>query len=497
MSRLVGIDIRATHVRAVLLSATYRRLVCERMIEVDLGTVASLEQALQASVVPLLHPGDMIATSVDGEAAFIHRIKLPATANKQLAEVLPFEIEAQVPVDIEELIYDYRVLSRASPADPLVVLVAAARIESVRARIGLLASAIGQEPDRVGCGPLPLANLAPLAEPLSAPGPIALVDLGGTRTEVVLLKRGEQVFARTLSRGVGSLPEGAALLAGELRQTVAAYSAQSGEQIEAAYLLGGGAGAPGAVDYLSYEVGVPVALMPDLQLEGLPAQEPAHVARFAKSIALAMGLTGRLRDLDLRRGPLAFQRGYGFLKDKAPVLIGLVAAVFISFLFSTWAELRSLSQHNETLAGALSVLSRDALGSQTKDATEARELLAKALGQEGADPLPRMDAFDVIVEISKAIPISVTHDIEEFDMQRGHVKVNGVVTSTADAQAVSSELAKQRCFENVKISKISQVVNSERQKYVLEFDVKCPGDAQTKKKKKTESQSTDTGSEAP
>ena len=35
--------------------------------------------------------------------------------------------------------------------------------------------------------------------------------------------------------------------------------------------------------------------------------------------------------------------------------------------------------------------------------------------------MPRMDAFDVMVEISKAIPTSVTHDIEELDMQRGHV----------------------------------------------------------------------------
>lgn len=484
MSRLIGIDIRATHVRAVLLQASYKRLSVLRMAEVDPGSVESLEQGLQACVLPLMQKGDMLATAIDGDAAFVHRIKLPPTAQKQLAEVLPFELEAQVPVDIEELVYDYRVLKRTTPTDPFIAFVAAARVEYVRARIALVGGALGQEPERVGCGPLPLANLAALAPTLDGPGPIALVDLGGTRTELVLLAGGEQVFARTLSRGVGGLPDTAPALAAELRQTLAAWASQGGEAVQAAYLLGGGAEAPGAVDYLSFEVGIPIAPLLTLALDGLTPEDAARVPRFAKAIALAIGLVGRPRDLDLRRGPLAFQRGYGFLKDKAPILVGLVAAVFISFLFSTWAELRSLSEQNEILGRALTVLSKEALGAQASDAPTAREALTKALGQEGADPMPQMDAFGVIVAISNAIPMSMTHDIEEFDMQRGHVKINGVVGSTADAQAISTELGKDSCFDNMKISKISQVVNSDRQKYVLEFDVKCPGDATKKTKKK-------------
>src|SRR5688500_16460573 len=133
MSRLIGIDIRATHVRAVLLQASYKRLSILRMAEVDLASVESLEQALQACALPLLQNGDMIATAIDGDAAFIHRIKLPATAQKQIAEVFPFELEAQVPVDLEELVYDYRVLKRRAATEPLIAFAAAARVEYVRA----------------------------------------------------------------------------------------------------------------------------------------------------------------------------------------------------------------------------------------------------------------------------------------------------------------------------------------------------------------------------
>ncbi|HMR76459.1 MAG TPA: general secretion pathway protein GspL, partial [Polyangiaceae bacterium] len=76
--------------------------------------------------------------------------------------------------------------------------------------------------------------------------------------------------------------------------------------------------------------------------------------------------------------------------------------------------------------------------------------------------------------------------IEDFDMQRGHLKLSGVVGSTQDAQQIATALKEVKCFEDVKISKITQVVNSDRQKYVLELDVRCPEDAPKKKKKKAD-----------
>jgi len=43
-------------------------------------------------------------------------------------------------------------------------------------------------------------------------------------------------------------------------------------------------------------------------------------------------------------------------------------------------------------------------------------------------------------------------------------------------------LEDHRCIEGANISKITQVVNSDREKYVLEATVSCPEDAGEKKK---------------
>ncbi len=474
MAVFVGIDIGKAHVRAASISVGYKRLALGRLEEVALDSVESLERALQLVAAPLIDHIDGLAVAIDGDLCFMHRITIPATAQKRLAEVLPFEIEAQVPVDIDELVFDYRSLRRATPTEPVVVFTAAARMESVRARIDLVQAALSRQPDRVGCGPLSLSNLASVVSSLRGPGPFALVDLGAERTEIVVLQGGEAVFARTLSQGVAGLPDTAASLAGELRQTFLSATVALGRELQAAYLVGGGAAATGAAEYLAYEAGVPITPLPALELDGISEERAPGVPRFAKAIALALGASGRARDVDLRRGPLEYQRGFGFLKEKLPLLSGLGAAIAISFVFSNWAEMRALEREHEVLTAQLASVSKEVLGEEVTDPEAATEALSRAQAVEEADPMPQVDAFDVIVELSKLIPTTMVHDIEAFDMQRGHVKLSGVVGSTADAQQIAADIGKQKCIKDAKIAKITQVVgNSERQKYVLELDVRC------------------------
>jgi general secretion pathway protein L len=452
------------------------------MLEVDRQSVQSLEEALRLSASSVLEHADSLAVAIDGQKAFIRRISLPATAAKRLDEIVPFELEAQVPVDLDELLFDYRVLRRAARNSPVVLLAAGARQAQIRTELELVREALGREPERVGCGALPLANLARLIPRAGASDQaVALVDLAARCTDVVVLARGEAVYARTLSIGVSGLPDSAPQLAAQLRQTFAAHDT---EPVGRVYLLGAGAEAPGAEAYLAYELGIAVERLPGLAIDGLSATDAALLPRFGKALGLALSLAARPDDLDLRRGPLGYQRGFGFVKEKAPVLSGLGAALLISFLFSTWAEMRALGREGEVLTASLETLSEQVLGQTVSDGDEARQLLQRRLRATEADPLPHADAFDVMVELSKAVPDDVTHDVEELDVQRGHVRLTGIVGTTAEAQQLASKLGEHGCFDSVKVSKVTQVINSDRQKYVLEFDIRCPQDASTKRRAK-------------
>jgi len=217
-------------------------------------------------------------------------------------------------------------------------------------------------------------------------------------------------------------------------------------------------------------------------MEGVSPDQAVALPRFAKAIGLALGAAGRGHDIDLRRGSLQFQRGFSFLKEKAPLLVGLVGSVAVSFLFAMWAELRALGRDLDAATAELERTTQSAFEKGTTDPAEATELLEQTKAKAESDPMPRMDAFDVMVEISKAIPMSVTHDIEELDMQRGHVRIQAVVNTTGDASLVRDKISETPCVNDAKIAKVSQVVNGTKQKYVLEYDVRCPDEAGAKKK---------------
>jgi general secretion pathway protein L len=479
MSKLIGIDIRSKCLRVAVLSTRYRRVAVDALMEVDLDEQTTITQALRAAQDGLGLRGEAVACGFNGDVCFIHRLELPAAASKRLQQIVPFELEAQVPVDIDELVYDYRELG--SSVHGLSVLTAAARTQDVQDRIALIQGAIGNEPERVSLGGLPLANLVPVAPSLAVSGVVAVFDVGDRRSELLILRAGRPVFARALSIGIEGLPDSASELAAALKQSLAAWALGGGDAVTALYLTGSGSDAPGAEDYLSTELGMTVTKLTVIGFNAVAEGLDESLVRFARALGIALGLRAGARDLDLRRGALTYQRGYGFLKEKVPLLAGLAAAVFVSFLFFAWAQSRTLAREREVLQTELAALSKQVLLEETSDPERVSELLGEVAGAREKDPEPSLDAFDVMVKFSESVPEEITHDIEEFDVQRGHVKIYGIVDKAEQAEQIAAAIGEQECVEGAKISKIAQKVNSDKQKYTLEFELKCPEDkAKTK-----------------
>lgn len=475
MARLLGIDIGKTAVRVALIRTAYRSLSLEALGEALVADHGSVEAAIVAAAGGM--KADASAVALPGEQSFYRRVSLPVAAKKDLGSVLAFELEATVPFEIDEAVFDHRVLSSGPTSELVTVFVALARIEDVRERLSLVRDALGAEPSRVGTGALPLANLLFAMPELgeSASGiapPIAIVELGETTSDVVVLHQGEAVFARTLSRGTAGLPGSAPALARELRQTFGAFRSTGGEPIGSMMLVGGGASAQGAAEFLSSELGVEVLPVPVPRFEGITQEQQQMVPRFAKAIGLALGAAGRSRGLDLRRGPLEAERSYPFLREKIPVLVGLAAVIVVSLGFSVIAQVRALNTEREVLSEELGRTSLEVLGKKVTTIDEAHELLDR--GPEGAedDPMPAVDAFDVIVALSEAVPSTVVHDVVDLDVNRGHVIIQGTVPTNKDAEAIAAKFKENRCFKDVKIPRTNQFSEG-KQKYVLEFDLKC------------------------
>jgi general secretion pathway protein L len=489
MPRYLGIDIGTTSVKAAVVRSAYRKLVLEGLAESRLAGTGeeAVKAAIKDAAQNALGAGapDGVATSMPGTQTTLRTVRIPETAAQKLADVLPFELESQLPFDLENAVLDWRVLEGHTNEEGLAVLTAVAQVEDATRRIELVKGALGLEPERLGTGAFPIANLAPLASVFSEPRTLAVLDLGNKTSDLLFLEAGEPVFARTLSLGTEGLPQTAAKLAREVRLSLAAFRAQGGKPPDELYLCGGGAFVSGAESFLAAELERPVHRLPPLSVELGERVAPfaQSMPLYATALGLAMSLTTRERGIDLRKGPLAYERGWGWLRDRVPVLVGLGAAICVSFVFSSCTAMYAASKERATLESALGEVTMNVFGEQTTDADRAKELLAAESASE-EDPLPHADAFDVMVRLSEHVPQSMTHDVEELDVQKGHVVIHGVVSTIAEAQSVATSLATEKCFSDVKNTRVSQMVGSDRQKYVIEFDLKCPEDVKSSKKKK-------------
>src|SRR5204862_74832 len=118
-----------------------------------------------------------------------------------------FELESQLPFDLSDAVLDWTIIDSQKNDEGLAVLTTIARVDDAQKRVDLVKNAIGAEPERLGVGPFPIANLAPFATALGGQGrTVALLDLGTKTSDLLFLKNGEPVFARTLSLGTEGLP---------------------------------------------------------------------------------------------------------------------------------------------------------------------------------------------------------------------------------------------------------------------------------------------------
>ena len=489
MPTWLGIDIGSSSVKVALVRSTYRKVSLGRVASAEVESSGGQAEAIRAAVAAALagekQGHDANAVAIEGSRAAIHRLHLPPTAQKALSDVLAFELEAQIPFDLDGAVFDWRQLDRVGEDGQIPIVAAVARVDDVRDRIQLVKDAIGQEPERIGVGAFALSALVPVVAGLADEGTVAILDLGVKASEVLVLERGEPVFARTLSTGLTDVPARVDRLARELRVSFAAHRAQGGNQPTRIFLCGGGSFVSGAEGFLSGSLEIPVQILPEpaIDLTDVAADVP-NLPGFAKAVALALSLAGRGAGLNLRRGSLTFERGFAWVRERIPILAGLAAVILVSFVFSGWAQLHAVHAERTSLSAALGTVTKEVLGTEATTAQDAQDLLTKESALADEDPMPHADGFDVMVMLSKAVPPKMTHDIDELDIQKAHVTVRGIVGSIDDGQEIVTNLQKERCLSGVMIKNWTQAIGNTRQKYVMEFDIKCPEDVHAPPKKK-------------
>jgi general secretion pathway protein L len=192
------------------------------------------------------------------------------------------------------------------------------------------------------------------------------------------------------------------------------------------------------------------------------AQEGVHadVACLAAGVAFE-GSTGRPL-FDLRQGDLAVKADTSFLRSKMPVVAASVLIVIAFVAFNAYARLNSLRKSEKVLSGRLAV-ETTALFGKAMSIDETAKQLKKDDPKSGESPLPKMTAYDILLDINSRLPDGkdVKVDVSELEIKPGRVAIKAITGTTEkyDAVQASAEIVKalkeQPCFTDVQRGNIS------------------------------------------
>ncbi len=199
MARIYGIDLGHRAARLATFEGSFGRMSLVSYQEAPVAQDSSAPPdlltrlaALDTLVGPLeRHASDTWMVGFPTESASVRRIQLPFEDREKVIQALPFEVENQVPFDLDDMVLTHRIL-QTGPAGST-VLCGMAPTDAVS---GLLDQLQERNLD-----PKALVVDADLLGHFADQGVQVVIDLGHTRTLLTLCHNGRVVGVRAVSRG--------------------------------------------------------------------------------------------------------------------------------------------------------------------------------------------------------------------------------------------------------------------------------------------------------
>ncbi len=517
MARIIGLDLGSYAVKTVTLETSFRGSAFTRFESAFIDDALSPGDGLAGALAQLKAlnalTGDAIITAFPGLHLATHALAFPFVDHKKIESTVAFEIEGQLPYDIETAVYDFQI----GAPNPLgaTVLAGVAKREDLKELLATLATA-GVDPKIVShAGLVPQNLLANLPADISPEATsIGIVDLGHQRICVTIGSPGTGLqFARTFhgggfaltaqlaeafgisskeatawkeshgavgpdvvgpdaERGAKAMAMALAPTVRELRTTVKAARAQQSAPVRLLLLCGGTANLRGIGDFLAMELGIPCQPMP---LPKVP-QVPAVGLDAAQAIALAQrGIArgNRAPRFNLRRGTFAFRGDFGFLRAKLPQIGGIAAALLLLLIGTGVARNAILTRRDLQIDNAICQLTKEVLGRCEKNAEIAMATLADQDSISGVK-LPSQSAVLLLHKLTLAIPGAINATLQEAVIELDRISIRCEAGSSEVMDSMITALAKERCFKRITEGKVEKSKDGNGISFRLDIEVQCP-----------------------
>lgn len=207
----IGLDIGSSYIKIVKLKeskGSYEldlfhmhplspELIVDGSIIDSLRLVEALKEAIRTAGIKTKNA----VISISGHSsAIIKRISLPEMTEEELSESIKFEAEQYVPFDIEDVNLDFQIIGPKEEPGQMDVILVAVKKEIINEYISVVKEA-GLNPIIVDIDSFALENMYGINYEIEPDKNVALLNIGASTINMIIVKSGISVFTRDSSLG--------------------------------------------------------------------------------------------------------------------------------------------------------------------------------------------------------------------------------------------------------------------------------------------------------
>ncbi len=200
----IGLDIGSNSIKIVELEKASQGIELKNASIVSIKTKdgkSEEENILSALTEAIASFGKLtksqLVVSMPGRSVIVRHFKVPSVGASRIKQIIKYEAQQQVPFPLEEVIWDYQILKSEDKAaqeiNIALVAVKSGLINDLLARI----SGLGIAPNLIEATSFAVFNCAKFNDVLDN-GPIVLIDIGATSSDISVAKGKQLVFTRSI-----------------------------------------------------------------------------------------------------------------------------------------------------------------------------------------------------------------------------------------------------------------------------------------------------------
>jgi general secretion pathway protein L len=493
MKSILGLDVGSHSIKAAELQQNFRGFeVAQLRLQPRDDAEIRLSETLSRFFEEHEFPGERVVCAIQGDRISSRRHEFPFRDRKKLAAAVPFELEGDIPFELEDVVIDWDLVGGSGRQSS--VAVAMTRRQEVGDLLHMYREA-GLEPRILEPEGMVLGNLSGLFD---LEGTRVLADLGHRKSTLCLLIDGRSIAATTVSiGGLGitraiaedrrcSLEEAEQLKCSEgilggaagsgsptatkilerlAREILRFVESQEvylpPEQDIELTLLGGTSKLAGIENFLAQRIGLPVeTLQPPSDPRTAEMLSGADPVLFAQALALAIrGSAEATTRMNFRQDELAYKTDLRqiFIRDLRPTVILVACALGSAFvsLITTYSletsRARALEKetrrlYQEAFPGGSASNPVPALSAALRQDKERADFL----GIYGTN----LSALDLLAELSRRIPDDLNVRFDEININRRIVKVKVTGETYEAADRLKNLLAQAAPFTYAEVDKV-------------------------------------------